>query len=1363
MRARIVVNHIAIAIAILTFGGVVQAQNCYTPVISLKGQYNLATSATAACDAGTGTGTCTFSQSVVGSPNFGAPMVQSGCRKLVEGSLKDTIVSSSMNDNGVFPCGNGTTFTDDYVGTSAWGLVNPTILTIDLSKGSYTFGPEPAENATETISGCISGTGTGFDALFPTTNWPPPAFPLPANVQALKVDNFGFQGGSLLPVPNISIPWTFSLTLSPDYECEACKQQGGEGLPVSSSISTENQSLGEDVPIVGTGFYLHYEGSRASGGGGNGTAAADALMIGGWTLNVHHAYDAASNTLYLGDGSRRSGYEIGNPLFNNGNFLITSRDGGEVYAFSLTTGVHVETLRPMTGALQYKFGYDAAGKLVSITDAMGNVTTIQRNASEQPTAMVSPYGQTTTLAVDSNGLLSQVTDPLGKSAAFVNTTGQLSSRTDENGNVFTYTYDGNGKLIKDADPLGGYTALTRTDATSGFGWTVGETTSMGRTSSYQPTLTLPWLQDGTAAQSEQHTNTWPNGLQASSSNGLQSGLLSNSATLPGGTSINQTLGPDPVWGIQSPVLTSETLTQGNLTMNITGSRSTVLGTAGNPFSVTTMTDTHAVNGRTFTSTYTGANRTYVAKTPVGRTMTVGLDSLERTASLQTAGLTATDFAYDSHGRLSSATQGPRKTTYSYDTDGLLASVTDPLKQTTSFAYDADGQLLSNTLPDGRIISYAYDANGNLTSVTPPGKAAHEFTYNAVDLLDSYTPAAVSGTGATTYAYDLDRDLTTITRPDGKKISYGYDTAGRLSSVTTPNGTLSYAYDATTGNLESVLRVAERVTYTYNGPLPTKTTWKGTVAGSVGRTFNDNFWMVSQNVGGGSTVPLVHDNDGLLTKAGPMVVKRSAKNGFITGTTLGVTSDSRTYDSFGALIAYSASVNGAPVYSVTFTRDAGGRITAKTETIGAVTNSYSYSYDLGGRLTAATKNAAINTYTYDSNSNRLSATTSSGTTNGTYDAQDRLLTYGNDAFTYTANGELASQSVGNQKTTYTYDVLGNLIGATLANGTKLTYIIDGQSRRVGKEASGVLKTGFLYEGSHVMAQLNGSNQLVSQFVYGTGSTSPAYMISGGATYRIFSDQLGSPIVVVNSSTGAIVEQITYDEFGNVLTDTNPGFQPFGFAGGLYDADTKLVRFDARDYNPHTGRWSAKDPILFAGGDPNLYGYAFADPVNLIDPAGTGGTDGGTVDAGTPASQPAEAGTPDAPSLGDELVSEIAESLTILKRIEAINNKCKKVAKYAKAISNGREGVAKALQSEATGKVPSRASDEQVQLQQNISDKDVPAVKDLANSLISGGKWNQAIDATKPCPCKAQQTKAPDARPPQWLQQSQSHQFERKDYE
>jgi len=58
-------------------------------------------------------------------------------------------------------------------------------------------------------------------------------------------------------------------------------------------------------------------------------------------------------------------------------------------------------------------------------------------------------------------------------------------------------------------------------------------------------------------------------------------------------------------------------------------------------------------------------------------------------------------------------------------------------------------------------------------------------------------------------------------------------------------------------------------------------------------------------------------------------------------------------------------------------------------------------------------------------------------------------------------------------------------------------------------------------------------------------------------------------------------------------------PFGFAGGLCDKDTGLVRFGYRDYDPETGRWTAKDPILFAGGDTDLYGYCLNNPVGFID--------------------------------------------------------------------------------------------------------------------------------------------------------------------
>ena len=52
------------------------------------------------------------------------------------------------------------------------------------------------------------------------------------------------------------------------------------------------------------------------------------------------------------------------------------------------------------------------------------------------------------------------------------------------------------------------------------------------------------------------------------------------------------------------------------------------------------------------------------------------------------------------------------------------------------------------------------------------------------------------------------------------------------------------------------------------------------------------------------------------------------------------------------------------------------------------------------------------------------------------------------------------------------------------------------------------------------------------------------------------------------------------------------------------DTGLVRFGARDYDPETGRWTAKDPIRFEGGQANLYVYVLNDPVNNADRTGLG---------------------------------------------------------------------------------------------------------------------------------------------------------------
>jgi RHS repeat-associated protein len=165
------------------------------------------------------------------------------------------------------------------------------------------------------------------------------------------------------------------------------------------------------------------------------------------------------------------------------------------------------------------------------------------------------------------------------------------------------------------------------------------------------------------------------------------------------------------------------------------------------------------------------------------------------------------------------------------------------------------------------------------------------------------------------------------------------------------------------------------------------------------------------------------------------------------------------------------------------------------------------------------------------------------------------------------------------------------------------LIDGQDRRIGKKVNGTLVQGFLYQNAlSPVAELDSSNNVVSRFVYGSRLNVPDYMIRGGVTYRIVSDYLGSPRLVVDVATGNVAERIDYDEYGVVVADTNPGFQPFGYAGGLYDKDTGLVRFGARDYDAQVGRWTAKDPIQFAGGDKNVYGYVLNDPVNRLDPRG-----------------------------------------------------------------------------------------------------------------------------------------------------------------
>jgi RHS repeat-associated protein len=292
---------------------------------------------------------------------------------------------------------------------------------------------------------------------------------------------------------------------------------------------------------------------------------------------------------------------------------------------------------------------------------------------------------------------------------------------------------------------------------------------------------------------------------------------------------------------------------------------------------------------------------------------------------------------------------------------------------------------------------------------------------------------------------------------------------------------------------------------------------------------------------------------------------------------------------------------------------------KKETINGITETFDYTFDEMGRLTNVTKdNQEVETYTYDNNGNRASATVNGTSISASYTLEDNLVVYGDNTYLYDEDGYLQTKTAPDGTSTYSYGTRGELLSVVTPTKT-ITYQHNANNQRVAKLVNGVVTEKYLWANlTTLLAIYDKDDNLVQRFEY-ADNRMPVAMTQGSDKYYLHYDQVGSLRAVTDASHN-IVKEISYDTYGNVLTDSNEAFKvPFGFAGGLYDVDTKLTRFGYRDYDAYTGKWTAKDPIGFSGGDSNLYGYVLGDPVNFIDPTGEfgvfGGVLGGLLELGT----------------------------------------------------------------------------------------------------------------------------------------------------
>ncbi len=267
----------------------------------------------------------------------------------------------------------------------------------------------------------------------------------------------------------------------------------------------------------------------------------------------------------------------------------------------------------------------------------------------------------------------------------------------------------------------------------------------------------------------------------------------------------------------------------------------------------------------------------------------------------------------------------------------------------------------------------------------------------------------------------------------------------------------------------------------------------------------------------------------------------------------------------------------------------------------MTHTYTYTHDPAGRLVRVERDGVVvEECGYDARGNRTSAAyDGGGAAAASYDAQDRILARagtsyvvdvdgflaarGGDTFTYSATGELLEASVGGTTVTYDYDAARRPVRRTAGGqSTELFYVDPFDAFRPGAyRAPGEALTVLRYDDAGLLVALE----------------------RGPSRWIVATDHLGSPRVVIDEATGTVVKTLRYDAFGRMLSDSNPAFVlPIGFAGGIQDPTTRLVRFGLRDYEPASGRWTARDPIFLAGGQMNLYEYVGSSPVRFRDPMG-----------------------------------------------------------------------------------------------------------------------------------------------------------------
>jgi RHS repeat-associated protein len=1015
----------------------------------------------------------------------------------------------------------------------------------------------------------------------------------------------------------------------------------GDATLIFSGAPSKRRLTGQFVTTLGTGVYsmvLTVIATYADNGTVTKTINTELMIVDQSSSPVARGWSIASlQRLYF---PSLGGYMIADGDGSAVRFRSTAMATADYSTLSVSAGVYTRTYPDKSRAV-----FNATGLLTSMVDRLGRSTTFDYDGSARLVRVKNPMTDLLgapydSLTYGSTGLTSIIQKKAGSTqrttAITIGSNGSISALQDPDGVSTLLGYDTNNRLSSITDRKGavttlGYDALT---------WKLAS-------------ATLPQVPIDAGGGNTSNANPIVRDT-AWQSVGLP--RIPTTVASPATPAI-----PDSVMGIISDPLRHRT----RFTVNRYGQPLAIqdpLGTISG-FSRSGIFTTGIAHPDGSQDIFTYSNGLLTSSYLAGESLIrFHYDSNNMVDTVSGLGVPR-EVHYNNSSQLVdsiSIGQSPaRVARFTYDpTTKRVATAKDPLNHQTSFSYGNYGNTSWTSDPSGRISTRIVDTHGRDSVVTPSGSRSAITLYDAMNR----ATAVYDSLGATPTTITYNPNSLIVTDRLGQSYKTDFDALGRSVKVYNANSTTVYStlrYDSAGRMTSTTNRRGQRIDLKYDvlGRVTAKSGtntsadslayigytglvgWNTTARDTTIQTVSQSRTDVSTRFGGSSGRFFVRHNDAsVLTAASSIEItspvsdtiwtryyNTNSSTGLLASIALGsigsanftyntngdrietdwvdpdIFSPVRRFETWkpaGELAGTTFSGSGSN-YQRTYTYDAAGRIVIAAHA--NALNDRSYAYDRLGRIrgvgTSKDTTAISTQFTYDAVGNR----TDHG---GSYGTGNRVNSFAGYTFEHDADGNV-TRKYGNGRDWRFYWSAESRLDSVSAGGTRVGYRYDAHSRLTNLLINGAVAQRLVWDGDHILAQVDGANNRIIDYSYEAGIDAPlsANLINGNGVFApeyFVRDELGNVLGRVGPD-GSTPQVVDYDAWGSITSGSTDGL---AWKSLFYESNTQLYYVRNRWYDPEIGRFLSEDPIGLGGG-LNQYAFGGDDPINRSDPTGLQG--------------------------------------------------------------------------------------------------------------------------------------------------------------